>query len=97
MCAQPSVDERIVGLRRDVNALFRLLPDNIERGQEELRRRLWWETYNAILPRVAVFREVRDGDIRAEGQSMVLSLAYTHIAASAYADHVHGPLNPKEA
>jgi hypothetical protein len=87
MCAAPSVDERIEGLRRDVNALYRLIPDNLEREERLRHEERWWATYNAALR--ATYFDAQD--IRAEYLQRVDE---RHQAAVDAADRAHGPLEP---
>jgi hypothetical protein len=82
-CAAPSVDERLERLRGDVNALFRLLPDELERRLEGERQDRWHATYNAV----------RGGMEAATVE--LLDVDDAHEYAAEAADRAHGPLEAK--
>jgi hypothetical protein len=82
MCAMPSVDERIEGLQRDVNALYRLLPDENLRRERERREDRWWGTYRAVVPVLVAL-------------GMPMDMVRTE--ATRFANETHGPLGKSDA
>ena len=88
MCAQPSVEERLQRMRGDINALYRLIPDELERQRERERRDRWHATYNAALQRHANFSHSASAD----PNDVKSSLDYVHLQCVRYADRAHGPL-----
>lgn len=84
-CAQPSVEERLQRLQGHVNALYRLLPDELERRLEGERKARWHATYNAALT----------GLLGGSPSNWEL-VAYEKLlgAAELIATSAHGPLEP---
>lgn len=89
-CAMPSVDERIGGLRRDVNALFRLLPDNFEREERLRHKQRWHATYNAALPEAMRYwaeRDEEDDDVAHQWATQMANRAHGQLDRSTKANN----------